>query len=71
MFEDKNRILEKANNNFQKRMESLEGRMGNIEKTKMVDHDRNILKIVADNVSSLLKMVEQAKGHDSPSMTKN
>ena len=42
--------------------------MGNIEKMikKMVDQNSNILKTVADNVSSLMEKVEQDKGHDSP-----
>ena len=73
VFEDKNRVLEKANTNFQKRMERLEARMGNMEKItkKMVDHNSNILKTMVDNVSSLLKKVYQDKGHDSPSMIEN
>ena len=60
MFEDKNKVLEKAKTDFQKRLESLEARMGNIEKMikKMADHNSNILKTVVDNVSSLLKKVE-------------
>ena len=32
MFEDKNKVLEKAHTDFKKRLESLETIMGNIEK---------------------------------------
>ena len=73
MFEDKNRVLENANIDSQKRLDSLEVRMGNIEKMikNMAEWNSNILKTVVDNDSKLLKKVEQDKGHDSPIVTNN
>ena len=73
MFEDKNIILEKANIDLKKWLKSLETRMDNIEKMikKMVEQNSNILKTVADNVSSLLNKAEQDKGQDPPTIIDN
>ena len=73
MFEDKNIILEKANIDLKKWLKSLETRMDNIETMikKMVEQNSNILKTVADNVSSLLNKAEQDKGQDPPTIIDN
>ena len=73
LIEAKNRVLEKANSDNQKRMNNLEAKMDNIKKIikKMADNNSNILKTMADNLSNPLNKLEQDKGHDSPTVVEN
>ena len=63
-IEANNRVLEKANSDNQKKVTRLEAKVNNIEKMikQMTDNNSNSLKIVVDNVSILLKKLEQGQG---------
>lgn len=65
-IESKNRNLELVNKDIQKRIESPEARVSNMEKTikNLGDKNCNILKTMADNFNTLLNKMDQARGLD-------
>lgn len=63
-LEAKKRALDQLNKHFQKRLDGLDNRVDNMEKTvkKQANQNYSILKIVANNNNTLLNKFEQGKG---------
>lgn len=63
----KNRALDQLIKEFQKKIDGLDNKVVNMEKTvkKLTNQNRSILKTVADDINTLLNKFEQGKGQGS------
>lgn len=69
-LEAKKKNLDQLNKDFQKKLDGLDNKVGNLEKMvkKLADHNCTILKIVADKFNTLLNKIKQGKGQGSKDM---
>ena len=72
-IEIKNRNLEQVNKYIQKRVESIDSRVSNMEKIvkKLANQNCSILMTMVDNFNTLLNKMDQSKGLDSYVMIKD